>query len=196
MFVENVDRCLGGRLTGGVMRSRRQSEIKSPILMLQSVCIHRLGALFLRHRFTGKLLLMLSAARPAALSAGLTRFLTAPFVSGSSQVRRSPALAGNFTLLSTVHRRKTAIFYTHNVLIHQNALVISTASQGTTWVQPMCRDELPLQTGLLCLRTRGASSRRSPAASGMGYVGTVISTRRVRGSLSGRTRAGSQAAGA
>jgi len=114
--------------------------------MLQSVCIHRLDALFLRHRFPGNLLLMLSAARHAALSAGLTRFLTAPFVSGSSQVRRFPALAGNLTLLGTVHRRKTAILYTHNVLIHQSALVISTASQGTTWVQPMCRDELRVST--------------------------------------------------
>lgn len=107
--------------------------------MLQSVCIHRLGALSLRHRFPGNVLLMLSAARPAALSAGLTRFLTAPFVSGSSQVRRSPALAGNLTLLVTVHRRKTAILYTHNVLIHQN-VVISTASQAqmSATSRPVC----------------------------------------------------------
>lgn len=119
--------------------------------MLQSVWIRRLDTLFLRHRFPGNLLLMLSAARLATLSAGLTRFLTAPFVSGSSQVRRSPALAGNLTLLGTVHRRKTAILYTHNVLIHQNVLVISTASQGTAWVQPMCRHELHVST----IRPRG-----------------------------------------
>jgi len=129
--VRRKRRSLFGRPNWGELCvSRRQSEIKSPILMLQSVCIHRLNALFLRDRFPGNLLSMLSAARDAALSAGLTRFLAAPFVSGSSQVRRSPSLAGNLTLLGTVHRRKTAILYTHNVLIHQNALVISTASQG------------------------------------------------------------------
>lgn len=56
---------------------------------------------------------MLSAARHAALSAGFTRFLAAPLVSGALQVRRPAALAGDLTPLGPVHRRKTAILFTH-----------------------------------------------------------------------------------
>jgi hypothetical protein len=54
-----------------------------------------------------------SLGRQAAFSAGVTCFLAAPFVSGALYVRRFAAPAGNLTLLGPVHRRKTAILFTH-----------------------------------------------------------------------------------
>jgi hypothetical protein len=67
--------------------------------------------------------MLLSAARHATFSAGVTRFLAAPFVSGTLHVRRSATHAGNLTLLGPVHRRKTAIFFTHmsSPLMHSPA---------------------------------------------------------------------------
>jgi hypothetical protein len=62
----------------------------------------------------GNLLLMLSSvARHATFSAGFTRFLAGPFMSGALHVRRSATHACYLTLLAPVHRRKTAILFSH-----------------------------------------------------------------------------------
>ena len=85
---------------GVVRRCDARSETRRPILTWRSVGIYRLDALILRHRLLGDHL-MLSVARHAAFSAGFTRFLAAPFVSGALQVRRSDRPCGQFLAASS-----------------------------------------------------------------------------------------------
>ena len=70
--------------------------------------------------FGGLLLLLLceAVARHAALAAGRARFFFRPFVSGTLFVGDPTALAGDLTLLLSVHRGKSAIRYCHRTLLH------------------------------------------------------------------------------
>src|SRR5688572_17100415 len=55
-------------------------------------------------------------ARHAALAAGLARFFAGPLMSRALLVRCFAALAGNLALLGTVHRRESAILFSHTDL--------------------------------------------------------------------------------
>src|SRR5688572_30362346 len=59
-------------------------------------------------------------ARHAAFAAGLARFFAGPLMGRALLVRCFAALAGNLALLGAVHRRESAILFSHTDLLPQS----------------------------------------------------------------------------
>ena len=77
-----------------------------------------LGAAHIAHAVRRLLLFLLAAvARHPAFAARFTRFFARPLVRRSLLVRGLAALARNVALFAPIHRRKSAIFLCHVILL-------------------------------------------------------------------------------
>src|SRR5688572_25262948 len=62
-------------------------------------------------------------ARHAALAAGLARFFAGPLMGRALLMRCLATLAGNLALLGAVHRRESAILFSHTDLLPHHVLL-------------------------------------------------------------------------
>jgi hypothetical protein len=71
--------------------------------------------------------------RQSAFTAGGLRFLSCPLVSGTFFVRGAATLAGNLALLVTIHRRKPAIFNSHEISAIVQCNLTSSSGRRKTY---------------------------------------------------------------